>query len=231
MEIINLKNTLETVKAMRINEVVIDSLESQSKIRGIDKNSSVVVYSKTPEKLLDVDTGIQNVTTLLNRMDLFDLEKSKFDLDEHNGNGKTLTIKQSRRKVTYTFARPDNIHAPKSVADDDDVATLSIDKDKFSLIQKAAQATGAANVELEGRGTEISLRLFDGVSDAFSDMISDDGNNGGNWKHQWRTDAFIMALKEVLKENETAEFSVGIRGILSIEISGLSFLLIPQVGE
>lgn len=229
MQIQELKNILTVLRNAKILEVAVEKKEGTNVLfRGKDKIGSVVVYHQLAmEQPPAYMMGIHKLDVLLDRLSLFDLSTAVADMKVHNSIAKMLTITQGRKKVSFTFADPDNI-SPKYVSEDAIVGELTFDKDNDLF--DAVNAMNPDTFILEGSSDGVKIRLFDGTSDSYEDASFTEGNLVPNdWSNKWRVDSITMLLKESLKYNKTATIKVGARGLLFIDVGNITFTVVPVV--
>lgn len=234
MNIEKLFNILETINVAGIKEIIIEKKDGQTVVRGSDSTDdevqpSIVVTSETDHNVVDMTMGITRVPVMLNRMKLFDLSKTKVDQTANDAETyvRSVTFKESRKKVSYTFANPDTINVPSGTIDDNVNNSITLSKEYINSLIKANQAMNSTHVSISVINNDMVIELFDGISDSFTDVLSD--SCVGNWSYNWMTNSVLKLLKQAIKNNDSVELGIGELGILYIEVDDLLFMVMPQV--
>jgi len=234
MNIERLYSVIETINIVGIKEIIIEKSDDKVMIRGADSTDdseqpSIVLISETDHNIVDTTMGISRVPVMLNRMKLFDLTKTKLSqVDNDVGDYvKSITLKESRKKVSYTFANPDTINVPSGTIDDNVSNSITLTKEYIDNLIKANQAMNSELISISVINNEMVIELFDGISDSFTDILSE--NCVGEWSYNWRTDSVMKLLRQAIKNNDSVELGIGDLGILYVEVNELIFIVMPQV--
>jgi len=232
MNIERLHSVLETINVAGIKEIIIEKKEDGVVIRGADSTSdeerpSIVLVSEVDSNIVDTTMGITRVPVMLGRMNLFDLSKTKVSQVEVEDYVKSVTFKESRKKVSFTFANPQTINVPSGTIDDAVNNVITLTKEYITNLIKANQAMNSNILSITGINNETVIEMFDDGSDSFTDVIADQCS--GEWSYDWRTDSVMRLLRHAIKNNDSVELGVGDMGILYIEVNELIFMVMPQV--
>ena len=231
MNLEKLNTIIDTVNVAGINRVILKKNDDGSvSVRGSDdkgEEPSIVIISETDKDVVDNTMAIHRVPVLLNRMNLFNLDKarvSEINTDEYT---KSITIKENRKKVTYTFADPNTLMVPDGTIDDNIICSIVFKKEDIENIIKANQALSPELFTLSGVKDEIIMVLFDGISDSFTNIVGT--NNSGDWEYSWKIDSVMRLIKHAIKKEDSVELGIGKVGILYITVNNLIFMAMPQV--
>lgn len=234
MNIERLYSVIETINVAGIKEIIIEKSDDKVMIRGADSTDdsaqpSIVLISETDHNIVDTTMGISRVPVMLNRMKLFDLTKTKISQVNSNAGDyvKSVTLKESRKKVSYTFSNPDTINVPSGTIDDNVSNSITLTKEYIDNLVKANQAMNSELISISVINNEMVIELFDGISDSFTDILSE--NCVGEWSYNWRTDSVMKLLRQSIKNNDSVELGIGDLGILYIEVNELIFMVMPQI--
>ena len=232
LNIERLYSVIETVNVVGIKEVIIKKDDDGVMIFGADSTDesiqpSVVLISPTDSDIISKTMGISRVPVMLNRMQLFDLSKTKLTQEETDNYVQSVTLKESRKKVSFTFANPKTINVPSGTIDDNVNNSITLSKDYITNLIKATQAMSSELISVSGINNEITIELFDGGTDTFTDVVSD--TCVGEWNYHWRTDSVMKLLRQAIKNDDSVELGISDLGILYVEVNDLLFMVMPQV--
>jgi len=222
-------NIIETTNIAGIGQIILQKEDDHVLVRGLDtpdQDISIVLFSKTDKDVIDKTCGIHRVPVLLSRMTLMNLDKTKVSTEENDDFLKSIHMKEKNKRISYSFAEPNTIRAPKNVVNDEIVNRVILKKDDVVNITKAVSAFNPVHFVLSGEGNDIVLKLVDDVSDAFTDVVGK--NVTGDWSNKWRTDSVMRLVKHSIKNNDDVELGIGKDGILFIEVNSLMFMVLPR---
>lgn len=234
MDILKLRELLEVLSTVGIEEVVLESSEIGTRIRGSNKEATVVVFHEIEEEMTDGATlAIQSVRGLLSRISLFDMSKASITTDVFDDVVASLTIKQGRKSATYTCAAPNAVHVPKKIPGDlsivDEIVFGAEYVDHISHAISSMSYTGAKDKKKVSVGIEgniATLSIFDGESDAFTDEFEVSFPN--KRAVSWEVSAFQRVMKQSLAANkDKCIFSITEYGIAPFSLGIVSVLLVP----
>lgn len=232
MNIERLHSVLETINVAGIKEIIIEKKDDTVLIRGADSTNeeekpSIVIVSETDHNMVDRTMGVSRVPVMLNRMNLFDLSKTKVSQVGNDDYMKSVTFKENRKKVSFTFTNPSIINVPSKTIDDNVSNVVVLSKDYIANLVKANQAMNSNLINLTGINNEIVIEMLDDGSDAFTDVVAN--NCEGEWSYNWQTSSVMKLLRQAIKQNDSVELGIGDVGILYIEVNELIFMVMPQV--
>jgi hypothetical protein len=229
MNIQLLQDVLETISVAGINEVVFSVSGGDVLVSGIDENNSVIVFSKFDNSdFVHKNMGIFRTLVLIKRLKLFDLSTADVQYTDHNDYINTLVIKQHKKSVSYTFANPGLIRAPKNVVEDNtSLNKITIDNKALNELIKAAQALHPEFISFSGNDDDIVVELKDQVNDKYENTVGT--NKTGNWKYKWKVDKLLKLLKYELKNSEEAKIVIDSNGFLKVVVNNVKFILPQQI--
>ena len=232
MNIERLYSVIETINVIGIKEIIIEKNDNNVMVYGADSTDeniqpSIVLISETNSNLINKTLGVSRVPVMLNRMKLFDLSKTKTQQEDNDNYVHNITLKESRKKVSFTFANPETINVPKGTIDDNVTNSITLSKDYITNLIKATRAMSSEMISVTGINNEITIELFDDGSDSYTDVVSD--NCVGEWDYHWRTDSVVKLLRQAIKNNDSVELGISELGILYVEVNELIFMVMPQV--
>lgn len=227
MELTKLNSILSTANVAGISQFIIDATETGHFIRGVDSESSIVLFSEYSEKFSDKTIGIFNASSLYNRLSLFDLTKTKVDVEEKDSFVRAIKLREKNKKLTYTFSDPNLIKAPKSIANSEIRCKISLTKEQISGLAKAISAVDSKKFTLIGSGKDIIVKLSDINSDIYQDVVGEQAVS--EWSVSWKTDSVMRLLKQAAKDVDTVELVIGELGMMYVNVERLDFIVIPQV--
>lgn len=231
MNVEKLYNIINTATIAGIDQIIIDKSDTGVMVRGADvvgegEEVNIVMLSDTDSDVVDKTMGVHRVSVLHKRMNLFDLEKTKSSTNDAEDFVKSLSLRESRKNVSFTFADPKTIDVPSGTIDDEIKTSIRISNTTINELVKANAAMQSKFIKISGINKDIIIELFDGVSDSFSDRLGD--NKSGEWSYQWTTNSIMRLAKHAIKTNPVIEFGIGEQGILYIEVNDLIFMVMPQ---
>jgi hypothetical protein len=228
MNLQTLNEILNTVSVARIDNVVIDVESDAICVRGADVDKSVVVFSKRKNDIdLPATVGINRLGVLINRIKMFNLDKAKVVSAVDRNFTRSITISEGRRKVSFQFADPAAVRAPKSLNCNKIINKIVLTKDRMEEINKAVAGTQASVFTLMGSGNDVILKLVDPLGDVYEDVIGE--NDSGSWSTSWRVDKFMSLSRYELKTKDSILMEVSQKGFLYLTVGGIEFALLPQI--
>ena len=223
---------IDTVNTAGIKELIINVEDGKVMLYGADNTDgdstpSVIVVSEADDDVVDTAMGISRVATLLKRMSLFDMEKLKMSctINSTEEFAKVLTIKESRRKITYTFANPITINVPIGLNEESISNTITLTKEYVAHLVKVNQSLSSKIFNLSGLNNKITVELSDD-GDSYTDTISESCN--GEIMFNWDARSVLKMFKFATKGNDSLELGIGITGMMYIVIDDITFIIMPQ---
>ena len=217
MDIIQLKQILETLNSVGINEMVIEPTEKDgvknTLIRGSNRDRNVVVYHEIPDlNLTDTVIGIQSVNGLLSRINLFDEAKASIELDVTGAMVGTILVKQGRKKATYRCADPSTLNAPSRIPGELKVSldnAIMLSKDNVNFLGQAISSMSLTgnkeerNITMQVEDGNLTVKIVDGEDDSFTEVM--EGVGGDNTERGvWDVGSFLRVMK---KSSETSDIA------------------------
>lgn len=236
----NLKDLLEVLSSVGIEETIIEPHEGGSLVRGANKDRSVIVFDKIDSQFSDFILAIQSVKALLSRLQLFEGEYDKtkldFDVPEDSDHVYSISMKKGKRKATYQCANPSKLAVPKHVPNDTSDVSLTFDKDYAGYIsqaitsmsytgEKSNQIKHSISLAIDEKVATISI--YDGEHDSFTDSFETDCED--ITKHYWEVAPFQRVMKKAVDLCGLARFSVTKEhGIAVFDLSVIFIMVSPM---
>ncbi len=145
MNIENLKSVVNIATTFNIDDLIIET-NGDSKVRGINTERNVVLLS-TVDLNLPKNTllAISPTYQLKDYLNLFD-DRCEIDLTVKGEIIRQIQMSNETTKITFNGSNPVTIKAPKKVKDQE-VATIEIDKDKISIIERGYRAISSKQTQ------------------------------------------------------------------------------------
>jgi hypothetical protein len=245
MDLNKVQESLDILSRVGIEEVALVSDTSEDDeavktvIRGASADKQIVIYHTLDTDYIDGYTiGILSIKPFLSRLNLFDINKAKVDIEDDGAGKKVaeqLTIKQGRRKITYRCYDIGYLSIPSRIPSNlndgsqfvfDSEYTQYLLKVISSLIQTASDKT-EAKVSMSYSDSTIKLTMDDGEDDKFVEEITHDEEIEDVDNTTWSMVSFAKLLKESLSQQEETRFKVTEYGVAIFEIGGLELALAP----
>lgn len=229
-----IKNVLETLDSVGIEEVIFEPTENGTLLRGSNKDKNVVVFHEIPDEITEHPMGIQSVKGLLSRLNLFETDKAQMAFTEAGDAIGNITIKQGRKKASYKCIEPEHVHAPKRIPGDIDMSKcITFDKEYVEYLSQAFSSMGYTGdksertVSIGVRDNNLSLNIFDGEDDSFNDTIEieHDDIDTSSWE--------VVPFQRVMKQSVAcsasleANFVITEHGVVVFDVSGISIIVAP----
>lgn len=240
--ITELKLILETLQSVGIINCSIEPIEndeSNSLIRGADKNGEIAVYDTIPYRFSDSAIGIYSVNMLLSRVNLFDTEKASFKFEEGTVFNKGITIKQGNRKASYRFMDPSRLSIPTIPQNIEEKEFCGISQESVKLLEKAMAAMARPNSYKEsgyiklisdGDSPLISVKIYDGDDDTYVDEIETLDETTLDHSGSWDIDPFKLCLSRSSKAgNGEAIMQVNENGVIIMDIGAFNVCIPPKI--
>lgn len=221
---------LETVNITSIKKIVIERTEDGICVRGIDSDSSkVLVFSTMKGNIVEETVGVKQVGNLLNRLNLFDLSKTKAEAEVIEGKYiKSAVFKEGRKKGFVQFSNPEKIMAPTGFRNNTVLNRIVLNTQQVQTITGAVSALQPEHITFRGQGDEVHVEVKEnGGVDNFVDVVGQ--NDSGDWVNNWDVQTFTRLLKSANKGNEDVTLVIDKSGMLHITVNDISFILLPMV--
>lgn len=238
MDITTFKSLLTTMNEVGIVRCVFEPTDDGGTMaRGSNKEKSVVIYHKFDESLVDLPVGIQSVAGFLSRMELFDEEKSKIELEDNGEIIISATIKQGRKKASFRFADPHSKTAmpvPSKVPGVFEMTNcIELDEQYAKYLSSAFTAMGFTGdkakrtISFRSSDEGAKLRVTDGEHDSFVDTIESEVDIDG--EVTWDVVSFdrLMKASQNNRPDKKAVFSVNEQHVGVFDLSGVYALAVP----
>jgi len=190
---------------------------------------SIVVVSEYDNDVIDISMGISNVSVILKRLNLFDIDKVTQKNESSDKFMKDIRFRQGRKSVSYRLSNPEVINVPSGSVDEHSyIFDTTFTKDFINSLVKANSAMSSPLLKLTSINNNVVLDLNDNNNDNYSEVV-DDSYKGKQWNYSWKTVSVLRLLKHCIKSQETVNIKVGESGILYITINEIRFMLLTQL--
>lgn len=237
MNVKTLYNILYTLNLAGFSEAILKKDNDKSIICAVDDSETIVVYFE-----YDIDLpksiGIKNISNLVSRMKLFDLDKSNIQLTSKTKNNDyefiaSMTIDQDNKEIFHKFCNPKVINTVSMKLQDKIVNEIMINNDDIKLLLSSIRAIQIDSkkdnlVTLCGDKKKIILKLKDSNGNYFNNVIGK--NVSGSWENSWNAGTFVRIVSQIIKLNkDDLKIQIGKLGVLYITLNNIEFMLVPKV--
>lgn len=226
-------NVVKTGDIVNVDNIIIEP----NMVRSMDEERTVGLFTnKNVPDMPFNSIGITRIHDLLSRFSIVkELENFLIEVttDPDEVYATKLVLKAKKMKVDYRCGDPSKIAAPK-VLHDVECYRVQLNEDAVGLFQKGNAAMST---------DEVSLVSNDGVSFEFTDLSHDiyqytfadtvepilnaDGEAPSSLKFAHRYPA--KTLQALFKNNPTAEFTIGQKGMMRFPLNDLTVFVLPRV--
>jgi hypothetical protein len=230
------KNILETLSGVGIEELVIEPLDkTKSRLRGANKERNIIVFDEVDNQLSDLPLGVMSVKGFLSRLDLFDPDKASISLTDDSTMINNVLIKQGRKKASYKTADPRHLAVPKKIPGNlESDVNIVLSKETIDYLSQAITSmsyTGAKaerTISLTISNETMTISIFDGEDDTFSDEIACDGASDSP-KSSWEVIPFLRVLKKSveLSNDDIGTFHITEHGIAVFQVGEREIIVAP----
>ncbi len=226
-------NVVKTGDIVNVDNIIIEP----NMVRSMDEARTVGLF--TNENVPDMpfnSIGITRIHDLLARFSIA-MKRDDFTIevttDPDGVYATKLVLKASKLKIDYRCGEPGKIAAPK-VLHDVECFRLQLTEDAVDLYQKGNSAMST---------DEVSMVSNDGVSFEFTDLNhdiykcnfadtvvpipNDEGKVPSSLKFAHRYPA--KTLMSLFKNNPTAEFTIGQKGMMRFPLNDMTVFVLPRV--
>lgn len=238
-----LNSVIDTCLLAGIENVLIENLDGNNIIRGINDDRTCLILSKVdvPELGPNVTIGLSRMNVLRSRMSVLSNDADFTVSYETNAKNEisVLGLKGSKAKTQFRCASPSIIKAPKAI-NDEDLAEIEINKNDVQTINAAAKAMGAKTFTLLGKKNsndeiESYIEYYDTNQDVFSIKIADSvsfADEPSTFVYYYITDIFLSLIRQAatkLADNESSlKLAIGKGGTLRVTINNHEIIMVPQ---
>ena len=231
-----IKDILEELISVGIDEVVFEPKEEGTLIRGASHDHNTIVFDNYPEKLVSSPLGIQSVRAFHSRISLFELEKATVNFVNSSKSDKIISIeiKQGRRKITYKPASPAQVSAPRTMPPMNFVGNeVEFTKEAVNSMMNVFSSiamTGKKeeqHVAIAVTNGELELAIFDGEDDSFVDKYDVEGDD--IQRAHWSMEPFKRVIKQAAERttDKSAKMSITEQGIVVFDMIHISVMVAP----
>lgn len=156
-------------------------------------------------------------------------------VESTKGDVSHLEISAAGTKVQYRCASAESIKGVPGANSikDASVYSFKIPQETVALLSKAASAMGSETVTISAKNNnEVLFDLVDTNNDIFSTKVETSISHVNNetsfaFTFNYPIKQFLSLMKASSKET-APEVAIGAKGLLTIPVSGYTFLVIPQ---
>jgi len=238
MDFVKLKEILEVVSGVGIEELVIEPIEPQrTRLRGANRERNVIIYDELDEVVSDLPLGIMSVKALLSRLELFDPDKARIETSHDEKLINNLSVKQGRKKVSYKCAALQHLAVPKKIPGNlESDNKLELKKEFVNYLSQVITSmsyTGnraEKTISLSVTDKKMKVSIFDGEDDTFTDEVSCEDSGVSDFsKSSWEVSPFLKVLKKSVEqvEDDIARFHITEHGIAVFNVGSYSIIVAP----
>lgn len=237
MDFTETKNVLAVIESVGIDELVIDIDEEEDNtlLRGANKDHNIIIFDHLDSKLSEHPIGVQSVRGLLSRLNLFDHNKASIETDDDGDRITNIKMKEGRKKASYRCSHSDNLAVPKQIPGNlESENRIELSKEFVDYLSQAVQSmsyTGNREervIRISIKNEVMSITVFDGEDDSFSDEVSVDGVDDVQ-QCAWEVAPFQKVLKRSVESSfdESAHFHITEHGVAVIQVGVLNIMIAP----
>ena len=227
MDLKELKRQLTVMDAVGIVDVVYKDTTDGVTTIGFDQSTNLYVYSQNLPSLR-ATYRFNNLRLMVDRLNLFDLDKTEYEPTIKDGVLRSLRLECSQPKMSsrIRLANP-NIQLPSGFVAPDDTVAVTIDHE---TCQRMLAIISKYQSEM------VNVTVSDGFVMSIVDDIGDEvkfefgAYDGDFGRFGYLTSSLKALLKASLSYNDgTCDLSFGSNGMMFCCIDGIDFRLIPTV--
>lgn len=234
-----LTNLLSIAAAVNIENLIIEP----TIIRGADEERTVIILSdKNIPDFGNKSVGINRLSTLATRLNLVSGTEgfgASAEASTRVGSEEiqNITVFNKTTRIEYRTASPSAVKGtPKqNTLQDVPVYAFAITTETIQLLGKGASAMGAKTVVVSARNSNaVELNILDDTNDMFSTTVDTNITNLQNedkysFSYKYPLKPFLTLAKHAASAMDgVAVISIGQKGLINIESSGVLFYIIPK---
>lgn len=224
-------NAAKTANLVNIQSLIVE----QDCIRGIDESNSVIIFDNKNNIDLPFEAiGITRIKTFITRYELAS-SKDNFNIDVTlNGNNIVQSLNMSGKgvKIDYRCGDPNKIKAPKKILDTPKYE-IELDPEFVGMLQKGKDAVpDAVNFSIIYHKGVGSSEIIDTNNDVFKFdifnpviMVDEEDTSSINFNYKYP----LKLILPLFKQDNGAKITIGVNGIMGIDINNLTIYVLPQV--
>lgn len=210
------------------------------------KQDETAVYLVEPGNydFLEFDTlYIARISSLAPRLKLFESTKSEFDIgavikDANNGEKwvQQLILDNGKTVAKFNCGNPARLNRDKMprVINESLYYRFEMTKDSLDTLSRGLSAMGASTMKIFTKNEEVFCDVKDIEGDTLCHKVAtefvslhDDSEDDFEYEYSFKT--MIPLFREAMKESPSFDIEITRRGIMKLEISGLSLYVIPEI--
>jgi len=210
------------------------------------KQDETAVYLVEPGDydFLEFDTlFIDRVSSLAPRIKLFERRDVNFEVQANikeatNGEKwvQQIILKDAKTTVRFNCGNPARLNRDKlpRVINESLYYRFEMDKKSLDTLSRGLSAMGASTMKLFTKNSEVYCDVKDVEGDTLCHKIADEftslhTDSEDDFEYEYSFKTMIPLFKEAMKENPAFDIEITRRGIMKLEVSGLSLYVIPEV--
>lgn len=225
-------NVVKTADTVNVDHIIIEP----GMVRSMNESRTFGLFSdeNVPE-LPFKSIGITRIHDLMTRFTIATKDKDNFtmDVDDNGEHATKFLLKAKGLKIDYRCGDPRLLVAPKTLQDVD-CYRVKLTEEAVGFYQKGVQAMGSDTVAFVSRDG-VSFEFTDDSNDIYEYKLednvelipNDEGKVPASSKFAHRYPA--KTLLALFKENPTASFTIGFKGMLKFPLNDLTVFIMPVV--
>lgn len=210
------------------------------------KQDETAVYLVEPGDydFLEFDTlYIDRISSLAPRLKLFESTKQDFEIsavikDASNGEKwvQQLILKNNKTSVRFNCGNPARLNRDKMprVINESLYYRFEMTKDSLETLSRGLSAMGASTMKIFTENGSVLCDVKDVEGDTLCHKIAEDftaldTNSEDDFEYEYSFKTMIPLFKEAMKSNPSFDIEITRRGIMKLEVNGLSLYVIPEV--
>lgn len=227
------------------NLVKIDSVFiSKEVITAKQDEAAVYLVEPGDYDFLEFDVlFIARIASLAPRIKLFERKKSEFEIQaniKETSDGEKwvqqLILKDDVTSIHFNCGNPAKLNRNKlpKVINDPLYYRFEITKATLDTLSQGLSAMGATKMQLFTKDENVFCDVKDVEGDTLCHKIAEsfDGihsDSEDDFEYEYSFKTMLPLFKEAMKENPSFDIELTKRGIMKLEVSGLSLYVIPEV--
>lgn len=237
MNISQTRELLDILMSVGIEEVVVEPFEDATRIRGSNKDNSVLIFFTTDEySAPEYTLGVQSVRALNSRVSLFG-DSSNITIEPNRAKTQIsrLLFKEGRKSASFRCGNAADLTVPSKVPGNMEInerSSIILTKEYVdhlsSVIASISQTgqRGAQTVSIEIKDEVATITVFDGEDDSFTDQIEVKGLEDKKVS-SWEMSAFQRVMKQSLGKDAETLVSIADHGVAVFPVGNLNILVRP----
>lgn len=229
-----LRNIISTCVVAGIDSIIIDD----GTVRGINKDKTCVIISNNQVPKFDKKIGITRLSSLKQRIDIFQKEILIDAIDNNKNEIYSLDIKSGKNKVQFRCTSTQMIKVPVSI-NDNPLLVVTFEKEECKMILDSIKIMGAKKVLIQNfADLSVAVEASDASNDIFRVVLNNqyqcvnDTEEATSNVYFYAADIFTSILRSRMNESDdNISVVIGERGTLNVDLSNHCVTIMPQIGD